>query len=131
MALITVVFGLILAGLGGYGYKGPADLQSVALYPVVFGVLLIVFGLLARSKSEKMRMIVSHIYASLGVIGMLLAAVIALNTYGTARSNGDDPDMFQIKYLLVMAGILLVYLNFCIRSFMNARAARKAAEERE
>jgi uncharacterized membrane protein len=131
MAIVTVVFGLLLLGLGGYGYKGPADLQGAALYPVIFGVLLVVFGLLARSKSEKMRMIVSHINASVGLIGMLLAAVVALNTYGTARSNGDDPDMVLIKYLLAMAVVLLVYLNLCIRSFLNARAARKAAAERD
>lgn len=131
MSLVTIVFGVILAALGGYGYKGPADLQSVALYPVVVGLLLVVFGAAARSKSEKVRMIVSHIYATVGLIGMLLAAVVALNAYGSARSAGEDPDMVQIKYLLAMAGTLLVYLNFCIRSFLNARAARKAAEEQD
>jgi hypothetical protein len=131
MAIVTIVFGLILAGLGGYGYKGPANFHESAVYPVIFGVLLILFGILARTKSDKLRMIFAHVYASLGVIGMLLSAIVALNIYGTARSNGEDPDMAQIKYLLVMAGVLLVYVNLCIRSFLNARAVRKAAEEQD
>ena len=131
MAIITIVAGLILAGLSAYGYKGAANLHDSAIFPLIFGILLIVLGVAARLVGDKLRMIVSHIYSGVGIIGMLLAAVVALNTYGTARSNGDDPDMVLIKYLLVMAVVLLVYLNLCIRSFLNARAARKAAEERE
>ena len=130
MALITLITGLLLAALGGYGYTASASIQAHAIYPLVLGVLLIVFGILARSKSEKLRMIYSHVYATLGLVGMLVAAIIALNVYGDARSAGDDPDMVLIKYLLTMAGLLLVYLNFCVQSFLKARALRKAAEER-
>ena len=127
--MITILFGLILAGLGGYGLKGPADLHDVAIYPLVFGVLLILLGVAERVVKGKAQEILSYVNSAAGAIGMLLAALMALNTYGSARSEGNDPDMFQIKYLLAMSGTLLVYLNIAVRSLLNARAARKAAEE--
>ena len=131
MALVTLVFGLILLALGAYGHQGTANLHGASLYPLIVGALLVIFGLFARAKSEKLRMIIAHINATVGLVGMLAAAGIALNTYGSARTAGDDPDMGLIKYLLAMAVILLVYLNLCIRSFLKARALRKAAEAEE
>jgi len=136
MAIISIIFGLLLLGLGASGYElkpllaDPA-IKDAAIYPIIVGAALVLFGILARSKSEKLRKIFAHVNASFGVIGFLLSAVLALNGYGSARSEGVDVDNLLLYYRLAMTVILLVYINLCIHSFLNARAARKAAEEQD
>jgi hypothetical protein len=134
MAIISIIFGVVLLVLGASGYEVKPLLEDPAvkdfsLYPILLGVVLVVFGILSRSKSEKMRKIFAHVNATFGLIGLLLSAGMALNGYGSARSEGVDVDNLLLYYRLAMTVILLVYMNLCIRSFLTARAARKAAEE--
>lgn len=134
MAIVTMVVGVLLLLVGASGYECKAlvvdpAVKDATIYPFIFGVLFLIFGFVGRLKSEKIRSVSLYANSALGVIGLLLSALLALNGYGSARSEGVDVDSVLLYYRLSMTVILLVYLNLCIRAILNVRAARKAAEE--
>jgi hypothetical protein len=84
-----------------------------------------VFGALAISPSERRRKIFMHINVTIGLLGFLGAAGRAISAYGNARSEGIDPDWIAMRYQLAMAGLLLIYVVMCVKSFIDARRARQ------
>jgi hypothetical protein len=122
MAKITILFAVLLVLLGAGGYYWKESLHAAALYPDITGILLAIFGVAAISPSEKRRKIFMHVNVTIGLLGFLLSAGMALNGYGSARSAGEDVDMNLLYYRLSMAVVLLVYIQLCIRSFIAARA---------
>lgn len=125
MAKVTLVFAILLVALGLAGYLAIPSAHSMGLVCAVFGLALGIFGFLAISPSESRRKLFMHINSTIGVIGLLVGLVSALQSYGNARSGGVDPDMKAIAYKLVMAFLMLVYVNLCVRSFLNARRSRE------
>jgi peptidoglycan/LPS O-acetylase OafA/YrhL len=125
MAKVTIVFGVLLIALGLVGFFGTGSIHPTALIPTWFGLALIAGGFLSISSSESRRKIFAHINVTVGLLGLLGAAGKALQGYAHARSLGVDPDYKAIGSQLVMAGILLIYVNLCIRSFIQARRLRQ------
>jgi hypothetical protein len=125
MARVTYVFGILLIALGLIGFWGTGSIHSTALIPTWFGLALAVGGLLAISPSEGRRKLFMHINVTVGLIGLIGAIVSALHEYGHARSLGVDPDWKALSAQLAMAGLLLIYVNLCVRSFIQARRSRQ------
>ncbi|MGD1105922.1 MAG: hypothetical protein ABR865_02695 [Terracidiphilus sp.] len=125
MAKVTYVFGILLIALGLIGFWGTGSIHSTALIPTWFGLALAVGGLLAISPSEGRRKLFMHINVTVGLIGLIGAIVSALHEYGHARSLGVDPDWKALSAQLAMAGLLLIYVNLCVRSFIQARRSRQ------
>lgn len=125
MAKVTIVFAILLIALGCVGYYGTGGAHPTALIPTWFGLALGVCGFLAISPSEGRRKLFMHINVTLGIVGLLFSLWAALHGYGLARSLGEDPDIKQLAAKLTMAGLLLVYVNLCVRSFIAARRAPK------
>jgi uncharacterized membrane protein len=125
MAKVTVVFGILLIILGFVGFYGTGAVHHTALIPTWFGLALVVFGFLAISPSEKRRKIFMHVNVTIGLVGLIGAVASALHGYGHARSLGMDPDAKALGSQLTMAVLLLIYVNLCIRSFIQARSSRK------
>lgn len=128
MAKVTIVFGVLLIVLGLVGFFGTGSAHPTALIPAWFGVALGVGGFLAISPSEGRRKLFMHINVTVGLLGFIGAVGSALNRYGHARSLGLDPDYKAMTAQLVMAGLMLVYIQLCVRSFINARRARQGQE---
>ncbi|MGB0065882.1 MAG: hypothetical protein WBP85_15670 [Terracidiphilus sp.] len=126
MAKVTIIFGVLLIVLGLIGYIGTGSAHPTALIPTWWGLALGVGGLLAISPSESRRKIFMHINVTVGALGCIGAFVEALRGYGAARSAGLDPDMKALAAKLAMAIMLLIYVNLCVRSFIAARRARQA-----
>lgn len=124
MAKVTLVFAVLLILLGLAGFFGTGSQHPTALIPAGFGVLLGIFGWLAMSPDEGRRKLFMHINVTVGLLGFLGAAIRAIQSYGHARSNGVDPDWIAVGAQLVMAGLLLIYVLMCVRSFIDARRAR-------
>lgn len=129
MPIVTIVFGVLLALLGAGGFEWKETAHSFAMFPIVFGVLMIVTGILTKSKNARQHEIFLYASAAVALLGMLLSALMALNGYGSARSEGVDVDMDLLHYRLAMAATLFVYLNIGVRSILNLRAAKKAAAD--
>jgi hypothetical protein len=125
MAKVTLVFAALLIALGVAGYLGTGSRHTTALIPTWVGIAFGLFGALAISPSEKRRKIFMHINVTIGLLGFLGAAGRAISSYGNARSEGIDPDWIAMRYQLAMAGLLLIYVVLCVKSFIDARRARQ------
>ena len=120
MAKVTLVFAVLLAILGLGFYLGTGSKAPTALIPLWFGLLLGLFGFLAISPSEGRRKLFMHINVTVGLIGFLGAAGRAI----FALTSGHTPDRLALTAQLLMAGLLLIYVVLCVRSFIAARRAR-------
>jgi fucose 4-O-acetylase-like acetyltransferase len=127
MARLTIFFGIILILLGVLTYMGTGSKFPTSLIPAAFGVLLAIFGALARTLDMKKRGLYMHIAVTVGLLGFL----------GTAKSIVDYVHMkqgMQFKLPLAvdekaaMAVLLLVYVVLCVQSFIVARRARTQAQ---
>lgn len=121
MAKVSLIFAALLVILGLAGFFGTGSQHYTALIPTWFGLALALFGWLAISPSESRRKLFMHINVTIGLVGFLAAAGRALTSYGHARSEGIDPNWIAIGSQLVMAGILLIYVLMCVKSFIDAR----------
>ena len=124
MAKVTLVFAVLLAVLGVGFYLGTGSKAPTALIPTWFGLALGVFGILANSPEASRRKLFMHINVTIGLIGFIGAAWRALSSYGHARSEGIDPDKIALAAQGAMAGLLLIYVLACVRSFIEARRNR-------
>ena len=124
MAKVTLVFAAVLILLGLGTYIGTGSQHPTALIPTWFGVALGLFGFLAISPDEGRRKLFMHINVTIGLLGFLGAAGRAISSYSHARSAGIEPDKIALGAQGAMAGLLLVYVLFCVRSFIETRRAR-------
>jgi len=125
MARVTFAFGILLVALGLIGYWGTGSIHATALIPTWFGLTLVAGGLLAISPSEGQRKLFMHINVTVGLLGFLGAAGSALREYGSARSQGVGPNPIALGSQLTMAGLLLIYVSLCVRSFIQVRRSRQ------
>jgi len=124
MAKVTLIFAVLLIALGLGSYFGTGSLHPTALIPTWFGLALGLFGLLAMRPDAGRRKLYMHINVTIGLLGFLGAAFRALSSYSHARSEGIEPDKIALGAQLTMAGLLLIYVLMCVRSFIEARRAR-------
>jgi hypothetical protein len=116
MASTTMIFGVLLTllGLGGYFLTGTSSLT--ALIPALFGVLLVVLGMLARS--ESVRKHAMHAAAAVALVGCLGALFSLVRTPLGLRS---PVAVFSQAATVLLTGM---FVALCIRSFVSARRAR-------
>lgn len=124
MAVIAIVFGVLLGALG-VGLYAAAEVKSItALIPSFFGIALLLLGQIARSGGEKARMHTMHIAALLGLVGLVFPAYRAI----AALARGAEMNL-AIGGQLAMAALCGVFLALCVKSFIDARIARKRREQ--
>ena len=125
MAKVTLVFAVLLIALGLAGFFGTGHTHYTALIPAWIGLALGIGGWLAISPDERRRRLFMHINVALGALGFLGAVGSAIDGYGKARSAGIEFDHTAMAYKLAMAALLFIYVNLCVRSFIEARRARE------
>ena len=117
---ITFAFAYLVLGIGGFVLTGST--HKTALIPCFFGVLFLIFGLLARK--DNLRKHVMH--------AAVLIALLAL--LGTAKSLAYLPDLFRgtsekpaaVITQSLNAGLSILYIFLAVRSFIQARRARSS-----
>jgi hypothetical protein len=127
MALVTLVFAVLLAGLGLGGYLGTGSLHPTALIPLWFGVAFGVFGALAFGKSEGRRKLFMHINVLIAVLGFAGTVAEILRSLASAK----ELDLTALAAQLAMAWLLLIYVILCVRSFITARQTEAIAAMRK
>jgi hypothetical protein len=113
---------LVIFGIASYVTTGGVSLT--AFIPSVIGALLAVCGLIA-SRNPRLRPHAMHIAALLALVGVLGTAS-ALLQLPALVSNASVPRRPAVVARIGMALILLVYLGFSVKSFVDARVRRKA-----
>ena len=123
MPRITLVFGIILIGLGAGLYLGTGSEQPTALIPAYFGVAFVLLALWARA--EKWRKHAMHVAAVLSLLGMGGTAKGLIG--GIKHLTGTEAERpTAVLGQSAMFVLCLVFLVLCIRSFVQARKARAA-----
>lgn len=127
MPLLAKVFGVLLAILGIVLYVNATpnpdtgNKSITALIPAFWGIALVVLGQVAES--EKWRMHAMHTAALLGVLGTIAPLVMGLmslsRTGELTLGNGGQ---------LAMAALCAVFTVLCVKSFIDARKRRRAAQ---
>jgi uncharacterized membrane protein len=125
LAKLTLVLAILLVALGLAGYLGTGSLHPTALIPAWIGLALGVFGFLAISPNEGRRKLFMHINVTIALLGFLGSTVEAIRCYAHARSLGVEPDQIALASKVTLAGLLLIYVILCVRSFIAARRSGK------
>ena len=126
MAKVTLVFAVLLAGLGVGGYIGTGSTHSTALIPLWFGVALGVFGFLAISANEGRQAVHAHqcddrLFGLLGTIGEIVRNLV----------SGNEVDLPAMVAKLGLAWLLLFYVILCAWSFAAVRRTKSIAAMRK
>ena len=114
----SLINALILIGFGLWAYLGSETPSKTALIPVVFGVILL--SLYRGVKKENK--IVAHIAVLLTLL--ILGGLVKPLTASIGRSDG-----LAIARVAVMMVSTIVAVVFYIKSFIDVRRARKAAQQ--
>ena len=125
MAKVTLLFAVLLVLLGLAGYLGTGSQYPTALIPTWFGMVLGLFGYLAMSPDESRRKLFMHINVTVALVGFLGSAGRAVQGYLHAKSAGLEPNQIALASQITMAGLLLIYVILCVRSFIAARRSGK------
>lgn len=125
MAKFTVIIGILLILLGIIGFVATGSAHYTALIPSAFGILLSLFGTLAKTEDVKKRMLWMHIAVSVGLLGFLfttpgLIDVIRMANGATVRRPAAAEEQ------AVMWIICGIFVALCVRSFIAARRSRTA-----
>ncbi len=124
MANTTIGFGIVLIVLGLGGYFGSDRVSLTALIPAAFGLLLVIFGALARD--EKRRKMAMHIAVTIGLLGFL-GTVSGLLQLPTLLSGGVVERPGAVVSKSIMAVLMAIYVGMCVKSFIDARRRRAGA----
>jgi hypothetical protein len=118
LANTTIGFGIVLIVLGVGGYFGTDRVSPTALIPAAFGLLLVIFGALARD--EKRRKMAMHIAVTVGLLAFLGDVI-------TMLSRGLIEKPAALIAQSIMAVLTAVYVGMCVKSFIDARRRRAGA----
>ncbi len=122
MAKLTIVFGVLLMVLGAVAFVVLGH-HPHTLIPAGFGLLLMVFGALAMTDDAKKRMVFMHIAVTVGLLGFLGTIPGIIGVFQIAAGHGTArPDAAVVQALMGL--ICLLFVAFCVRSFIEARRAR-------
>ncbi len=125
MSKITIAVGAFLIVLGLIGYLGTGMVSWTALIPAFFGLLLTILGVLALQ--EGWRKHAMHVAVIIGLVGFLGGAFSFMRPL---LSGGEMKPMAATMQAL-MALTCAAFVGLCVKSFIDARVARKqkASEE--
>ena len=150
MPSYALTFGVLLIGLGLYGYLGATSPQptdsatkpaaektsensdntaekpkasGTALIPAAIGMLLVICGTLGLQSGWRKHAM--HAAATVALLGAL-ACIVRLGMKLPAWLSGDEGVNSRAMIFLILMGILcLAYVGISIRSFIAARKARE------
>lgn len=125
MAKGTIVYGLFLIALGIASYVLTGGVSATALIPAYFGLVILPLGLLSVMKPEQKRHFL-HATSALSLLGIAGTFRGFLNSF-TLLNGGEVARPEATIAQALMCSVSIVYLAFCVRSFVLARVLKKAS----
>jgi hypothetical protein len=121
MARLTIGFGALLIVLGAVGYLATHFIHSII--PGVFGLILLLCGVLANTENTKRRMLWMHVAVTVGLLGFL-GTVTSLPRVAQLAAGKTIVNPIGAEDQAATCLICLVFVALCVRSFIAARRAR-------
>jgi hypothetical protein len=123
MSKLTIVFGVLLVLLGVIGFVATGNAHPTPLIPSGLGIVFILFGVLANTPDPKKRMLWMHISVTVALLAFL--GTIPADIQAIRLSHGTEyPHPAAVLEKAAMSLLSLLYVLFCVRSFVNARVRR-------
>ena len=123
MPLVTLTFSVMLILLGVGTWLAAGQTSATALIPSFFGVALGFAGLLAlKDRWRRHAMHLAALIALVGTAGSLSRAIPALS---------DGPMRIATMSQLAMGFGLIVFVFFCVLSFISARKSSSSETEED
>jgi len=123
MAKLTIVFGVLLIGVGVTGFVMTGSAHPTALIPAAIGLILALAGAQALICDAKKRMLWMHIAVTVGLLGFLGTIKGAIDTFKLAHGVAfEHPIAVEEKGVTCL--LCMLFVAFCVRSFIEARRAR-------
>ena len=118
MPATTRLFGLLLIVLGLASYVTTGRTSVTALIPAFVGAVFVILALVARNPAARKHLMHAAVaLALLGALGTLGRIIPAVRDGNTTRP--------AVLAQIAMTVLLLVYVALGVRSFIEARRARK------
>ena len=124
MPTLAIVFGILLDAMGFGAYVATGAHSITALIPAFFGTIIFLCGLFSVFL-PKIRMHLMHVAALAGLIGTLGGLGMVLPKLGTLI-DGTAPRPLATGMQIAMGIVCLAFLVLCVKSFIDARRARKS-----
>jgi len=125
MAKLTIGFGILLVVLGIFGYVATGSAHPTALIPTGIGLFFVLFGVMANTENSKKRMLWMHISVTVALLVFLGTIPADIDTIRLAHGTySAHPAAVEEKGALSL--LCLLYVLFCVRSFIMARRNRLA-----
>ena len=118
MPSVTRLVGFLLVLLGIGGYLGTGRTSITAMIPAFFGAIFLVLAIVARKPEARRHAM--HAAVALALVGAL--AVLPRIFSGISAGNLMRPAVLS---QIATAVILAVYVALGVRSFIEARRARR------
>jgi len=120
MAKLTMVFGVLLILLGIISFVSTGSSHPTALIPGALGLVFILFGVMANTKDSKKRMLWMHISVTVALLAFLGTIPADIDSIRLSRGV-EFPHPPAVLEKATMSLLCLIYVLFCVRSFINAR----------
>lgn len=121
-----MLIGGLLIVVGAVGYGVSESKSATALIPAFIGLALAVLGWLSRQ--DHLRKHVMHAAALIGLVGFVVPAVRSFPQL-PALFAGEAALPAAVASQAITAVICAVFVGLCVKSFIDARRARKASGE--
>ena len=126
MSRLTIALGVLLILIALAGFLATGSSHPTSLIPAGIGILFCIFGALAGSPDPKKRMLWMHISVTVALLMFLGTIPADINVLQLSR-GATFPHPIAIEEKAAMSVICLLYVLFCVRSFIEARRNRTAA----
>jgi hypothetical protein len=123
LAKLTIVFGVLLVLVGIAGYVATGSAHPTALIPTWAGLLFVVFGVMASSENPKKRMLWMHIAVTVALLLFLGTIPADIDVIRLSRGT-EFPHPIAVLEKAGMSFLCLLFVAFCVRSFIAARRLR-------
>ena len=125
MAKLTIGFGILLILLGIFGFVATGSAHPTALIPAAIGLFFVLFGVMANTENSKKRMLWMHISVTVALLVFLGMIPADIDTIRLAH-GAYFPHPAAVEEKGALSLLSLIYVLFCVRSFIAARRSRLA-----
>jgi hypothetical protein len=119
MAKLTIVFGVLLILLAVIGFVSTGSQHPTALIPGGFGLIFILFGVMANTPDSKKRMLWMHISVTVALLAFLGTIPADIDAFRLSRGLSSPIQSQYSKKLQCLCCVSSMYFSASVPSSMH------------